>query len=713
MKLLSLPQHVQERLTHYAQQHGVSAAEAVEQLLGRAAHPTQSGNFFERSPDMLAVLNLQGNAQLMYVNPSFLRTLGFEETTPIAQQTTILVRDVVHPDDYQKTVKAFDHIRQHGSARDVMLRMVRTDGTTIWTNWNGFASRDGYTYVFGRDITATHCLEDALRFAVEADLAADEGQFLRDLVRYLTRALDVEYAFVGKLVPEAPSETLHMLAFAQRATLREGMTYTTEGTPCGQVVDRVLCTWPRAVQAHFPTDKSLAKLKAESYLGVPLWQDGQCVGILTIMDTRPLRDVAVKERVLQALSIRAAQALDRLRAAEALERSEMQYRTLFENAPVGILVTNNRGIILTCNAAFKRVLGYETHDLVGTDVFALVPRHLLNEGPDGRQRFIQRIREANLLQGLEMEALTASGQFKKIEVSIQRVSLGTIHRTIVFVSDLSEREKARQSRREAQALQQALQRERELRELQQYFVQTVSHEYRTPLSVIMTSSAVAKRYAEGTERGAIIIERLERIDQQCRRLTRMVRDVTDIGDQTPRNQQLQYETFDSLAALREALADAREVLESADIRVDFAIGPRCEVIRTDRLNFKRIASALLNNALKYSHAGGAVRVELHYVTGRVEMNIHDEGLGIAPDDQERIREIFQRGENVAHIPGSGLGLTVVQRTLELLGGHLLIESTLNVGTTMTVVLPQVIDGAGQTTAQAQRPSAPAPGEASA
>jgi signal transduction histidine kinase len=237
------------------------------------------------------------------------------------------------------------------------------------------------------------------------------------------------------------------------------------------------------------------------------------------------------------------------------------------------------------------------------------------------------------------------------------------------------------------ALQREQEKQRELSELKTRFVAMTSHEFRTPLSVIVSSAEMLEAYWPRwpAEKRA---EHFARIRTAALGMTRMLDAILMIGRSDagalkfePRPLELQRFCSDVLTAVGQAHAGAQRIVP--------ALAPEPAWVLADDSLLRQVLENLLSNALKYSPAGGDVLYEVGRDDDELVFRIRDQGIGISSDDQKHLFETFQRGHNVGNISGTGLGLAVVGRAVKLHGGRISVHSQLGVGSEFTVRLPYV------------------------
>lgn len=234
------------------------------------------------------------------------------------------------------------------------------------------------------------------------------------------------------------------------------------------------------------------------------------------------------------------------------------------------------------------------------------------------------------------------------------------------------------------ALELERERERELGEQKTRFVSMTSHEFRTPLSTILSSSELLERYGERWD-----VERrsahLGHIRASARNMTRMLEEILVIGraeagvlSPTP----VAIELADYCEHLVETLSRPSEHQHS----IRFSVEGGRRVWLDERL-LTHVVGNLLDNALKYSPAGSEVTLHVRVRASECELVVSDRGIGIPAEDRERVFQSFQRGSNVGQIRGSGLGLAVVKRVVEVQNGAITVESEPGAGSRFVVTLP--------------------------
>jgi len=230
----------------------------------------------------------------------------------------------------------------------------------------------------------------------------------------------------------------------------------------------------------------------------------------------------------------------------------------------------------------------------------------------------------------------------------------------------------------------ALARERELSQLKSRIVATVSHEYRTPLTTILSSTEMLQKYSD-----RLTPEKkqthFQRVKQSVHHLTNLVNDMIFIEQAGTQALEFNPTPVNVEELVREAIEAVRP--KSARKHTLNLICPsECDRILDGNL-LRLILDNLLSNAIKYSPEGGLIEVEISPQAQEIRLRVSDEGIGIPPDDQGKLFKAFYRASNIGITPGVGLGLVIVKECVELHQGRVEVESEVGAGTTFTIILP--------------------------
>lgn len=248
-----------------------------------------------------------------------------------------------------------------------------------------------------------------------------------------------------------------------------------------------------------------------------------------------------------------------------------------------------------------------------------------------------------------------------------------INKNITIQNQLKEREIE---------LEQGLVKERELGELKSRFVSMASHEFRTPLATILSSVSLIGRYTE-TDQQENREKHINKIKSSVTHLTDILNDFLSMNKLEEGKIISHQEMFDVVGLWKEVKEEMTSILKQGQ-SIHSVINMAQPIIISDRKIIKNILFNLISNAIKYSADNGIIECSIQGDQSRVIMTIKDNGIGIPPDEQKHLFERFFRASNVTNIEGTGLGLNIVKKYVEMLGGQINFSSKLYSGTTFTV-----------------------------
>jgi signal transduction histidine kinase len=222
------------------------------------------------------------------------------------------------------------------------------------------------------------------------------------------------------------------------------------------------------------------------------------------------------------------------------------------------------------------------------------------------------------------------------------------------------------------------------------FLANMSHELRTPLNAIIGFSDVLlqRMFGELNEQQA---DYLEDIRSSGTHLLTLINDILDLSKIEAGRMELEAAPFSLVAALNNAVTLVRERAQSHGIKLSLEVAPELDTVVADERKLKQVVVNLLANAVKFTPDGGTVSLRAERENGQVRLSVHDTGIGIAAEDQQRIFEEFQQASHQSEKSreGTGLGLSLSKRMVELHGGTISVESAPGKGSTFTVALPLV------------------------
>lgn len=398
--------------------------------------------------------------------------------------------------------------------------------------------------------------------------------------------------------------------------------------------------------------------------------------------------------------------------------------SLFEHATEGIILTNQQGRIVLVNPAALHCFGYEAGELVNQPVEALIPESNRNIHEQMRKNYYDTPRPWAMGHGRELLARKKDGASFPVEVSLSYYKQNDELFVIAFIVDISFRKQIEQSMKQQkkelekvtddvrkmnmelelkveertvilkealmkleqsqQELSEALNKEKELNEIKSRFVSMASHEFRTPLSTVLSSASLLAKYTGAGDQEKRD-KHINRIKESVAHLNDILEDFLSFGRLDEGKVSTHCSEFDLKELVQDTIESMKSLLKKDQELVCMHNGRT--LVYSDKKLLKNILVNLVANAIKFSHEGLPITISSKVEGGRAEISVEDKGIGIALSDQEHLFTSFFRAKNAVNIQGTGLGLHIVKRYLDLLGGEVCLQSELNKGTKVTFTIP--------------------------
>jgi len=317
-----------------------------------------------------------------------------------------------------------------------------------------------------------------------------------------------------------------------------------------------------------------------------------------------------------------------------------------------------------------RLLLCNVYEKIGDFKQALIHNHAYHEARDKNFNDRSYIRNQALRTLYEIETVRKEAEIHQL-------------RSEAAERELNEYKKAETRRLELERLKVTLDKERDLVTLKDRILTRISHEFRTPLAIIRTSTEILTRYADRlTEEKRVTYQ--ERIDQQFKLIEKHLSDIGMVlkTDYQAISSAKEEVSLDYLC--NAAIRDAQHQTNSYE-RICLDLDILSDTIWIEKQIFLEVMTNLLSNALKFSE--GTVLFNVMTKTDMLTVTIDDKGIGIPEDEQEKVFETLYRASNNDEVRGNGLGLTIVRDYVTLIGGTISLKSTINVGTQVTVSIP--------------------------
>lgn len=401
---------------------------------------------------------------------------------------------------------------------------------------------------------------------------------------------------------------------------------------------------------------------------------------------------------------------------------DQQFEALFQNDSLGILVINKAGNIVIVNNFLLGLFGYEDpNELIGKKVEVLIPARFHGHHVKDRNGYSANPEQRPMGVGRDLFGVKNSGEEFPVEISLSSYKNEEGFFVIGFVSDITKRKEIEQSvfdqqkelaeniktieklnqelenkvkerteqlqltllqlEKSKDKLTRALSKEKDLGDLKSRFVSMASHEFRTPLSTILSSASLLAKYS--------LSEEQEKRDKHINRIKSAVNNLTDILNEFLSIDKIE----DGKITAKNSLFNIKEFVTGLCNEMNGILKPGQQLnythtgktdIYLDSSLLKNILINLISNAIKFSGENSSIDIAGNVFENVVELKVKDSGMGMSNDDQKHLFERFFRGANVSNIQGTGLGLHIVGKYIELMNGNIRITSELEKGTEIII-----------------------------
>jgi len=621
----------------------------------------------------------------LYISPSIDNLTGYSAAE---WADTDLFSKLLHPEDRAEVLEALEETK-NGTPLRTEYRLIARDGRVVWVQEETTIARDPggepiYAQTFLRSIDERKRSEDERESLLAAQRAAASGtverqsrlDFLRQAGDQLSSTLDHEAAMqrVADLVVRdfadwcivdvlGDGNELKRLAVARAEPGKLGAGPAAGDQPETAVRAVIEKGRPEVVPALGEGSSTnerprfLEKVDASSVICVPLRARKQPLGALTVARTKPgavygADDLALVEDLATRITI----AADRGRLYREVEERADAARVL-EHVADGILLLDRNGVVRLWNPAAEAITSVPAEDVVGLPAVKVIPGWQeasesapVFESPDPGH--------AEVIVPVE----TKRGE-RWIAISGVQFFGGTVY----AFRDLTD--------------------VRHLEEVKADFIATASHELRTPLAAVYGAAQTLLRHdfaldEVGRDRFVSLIA------DESERLGRIVNEILLANQLDAGRLDMEFEPFDA-AEVVERVVESTRVYAPPTVSVDYSAADEIPPVAADLDKVRQVLVNLVENAIKYSPDGGRVEVGVEPHDESVRFHVRDEGLGIPPEDQERVFEKFYRADPqmLRGVGGTGLGLYICKELVGRMGGHIWVESSGEKGSTFYFDLP--------------------------
>jgi PAS domain S-box-containing protein len=638
--------------------HDITERKQVEKALRESEE--KFSKVFYASPIPLNI-NRLSDGRYVEVNESFLKRMGYHREELLGK-TALEIGAWVHPEESENF---FQSLRTQGSLRDFEAQF-RTKSGEIGTAllFREVVELAGEKYFVGTnlDITERKRAEEALR--------ASEARY-RAVVENQTE-------FIVRWKPDG-TRTFVNEAYCRYFGLTPQQAHSTDFIPLIVEEDRA------AVQVKISRIRS-GEARAETDIHRVIKPDGS-------IGWQEWIDQAIYDESGQIVEFQSVgrDVTERKRTEDALAASEAEFRALFAAMDDVLFVIDRDGVYRKVAPTNPRLLYKPRQELLGKSVQDVFPA-------EQAQAFINTIRqviESQQTTRIEYQ-LAIEGQEVWFDASLSPISADSI---LWMARDITDRKRAEERLQRlneeleqrvfqrTEALAAAMIKAQEADRLKSAFLATMSHELRTPLNSIIGFTGVILQGLAGPLNEEQT-KQLNMTRDSARHLLALINDVLDISKIEAGQLEIFKRPFDMRQSIENALRVVQPLAQKKDLQLRTSIGLSVGKINQDRRRVEQVLINLINNAIKFTERG-EVYVDCQLSDGWLTTCVRDTGIGIKPEDMDRLFKPFQQIESglARHHEGTGLGLSICRRLVIAMGGEITVESQWSTGSTFKFTLP--------------------------
>jgi PAS domain S-box-containing protein len=404
--------------------------------------------------------------------------------------------------------------------------------------------------------------------------------------------------------------------------------------------------------------------------------------------------------------------------------NDIRFEALFNSASLGIIVVNNKGTIVLANHFANQLFKYTSKSMEGEMLEKLIPQRYHHNHVGHREGYANNPKARGMGIGMSLSAIKNDGTEFPVEVSLGHFKTNNDQFVIAYIADITKRKENEekiihqqidlaavneemkklnvsleaQVQKRTQELQStlseleaskeeltiSLEKEKVVNDLKSRFVSMASHEFRTPLSTILSSISLLAKYTT-TEDQFKRDKHIDRIKSSVKTLTDILNEFLSLGKIEEGKVDVKADNFDLKAFFSEIIYEMNVLLKPAQ-QINYThIGT--PITYTDSNLLKHVVVNLISNAIKFSPENSTIDIISEIENDTTSLKIIDQGMGIPKSDQVHLFERFFRASNVTNIQGTGLGLHIVGRYVDLLKGTIQYSSELEKGSTFTITFP--------------------------
>lgn len=406
-------------------------------------------------------------------------------------------------------------------------------------------------------------------------------------------------------------------------------------------------------------------------------------------------------------------------------RNQNIFNALSEVIPEGVIITNKKQIIVAANESAEKIFDYEKDELINQHLNILIPSGYKTNHKKHFVNFLKKKDSRKMNHDSDLYGVTKNNNKVPLEIALKPFNINNELYVLALILDITSRKEIEQKinnlnielektvkqrtlelkktieqlktlnfnfkkeikkRIEAQnKIKDALKKEQELNSLKTKFLSMVSHEFKTPLSGILTSTMLLKKY-QSSDQQVKRDKHIDTISNKVHYLNNILNDFLSIERLESSNIKYKFTRFNLSKIVNEVVYNANMLLKNGQ-RINISPNVNEFVLYQDEKILELLLSNLLYNAIKYSPENKTITIEVTQDNKNTVFKIIDEGIGIPKKDQKFIFNRYFRAENVLNTQGTGIGLNIVKSHLKNLGGSISFISQEHIGSVFIIELP--------------------------
>ncbi len=635
-------------------------------------------SLIENINELYYITNDKG--RIIYVSPNLVNFTGYTAEQWINRRAFLFV----YKEDLKRVMNFYIENRNKGALDgSIEFRSIKKDGTIFWVeqitrfvrNENGDLLE--YHSVV-RDINERKLAEEKLNLLAQAVKNTGDGISITDLNNNIIFVNDAFLKIFGYEEKELIGENIGIVLTESNPVplIEEIRISTLNGGWSGELMNK------KKDGIEFPiflSTSSVLNEKGQAYALVGVTRDiserKKAEKELEEYKNHLEEIVEVRTNKIDKINNLLKIEIEKLKIAEENIQDQLVFlQILIDTIPNPVFIRDVGKIYTGCNKAFEIFHGKTKEEIIGKNVYSA--------GINTKPSFIEK-KDDELLsnpgqQNYEIVGLDGNGEEHELLVNKATFNKtdGTLGGIIGVILDISELKKLERKTFEA------LEREKELSQLKSRFISVASHEFRTPLTTILSAADLLEMYGRNWPEEKYF-KYINNIQRAVGYMTELINDVLTVSRADTGKTSFNPSMVDFYELAHNIVTEA-SLSTPANVKLNFNYEIEDKILHIDIKLMTHILTNLLSNAIKYSPGGGNINLHVKKEDEKLLLQVEDEGIGISDEDQKLLFEPFHRGNNVGAIAGTGLGLSIVEKSVEMHKGILKVKSKINEGTMVTV-----------------------------